>query len=414
MPQVVEIDLPELYPLQYRSIFAPERYSWIEASTKAGKTFGCLVWILAKALEAPYEGANYWWVAPVSKQSTMAFDRLREYLPREIFKANLSEKSIELNGAGKIWFLSADRPNSIFGEDVFAAVIDEASRVKQGAFHAVRSTLTATQGPIRIIGNVKGRSNWFYKGSRAARDRENHAHFKLTAVDAVEAGVFPQEELDDARQTLPDHVFRELYLAEAADDGGNPFGLKAIDSCLISQMPDTDPIAWGWDLAKSVDWTVGIGLDEEGRVCRFHRWQHVPWPETKDKIVRLTDAPALVDSTGGGDPVTEDLQRRSRYFEGFVFSPKSKQQLMEGLAVGIQGQKIRFPDGEIREELDVFEYEYRRNGVRYSAPSGLHDDCVCALALAYRHYDHQRRHTTTTTEVVGSLPSRSSGISRSW
>jgi hypothetical protein len=33
-------------------------------------------------------------------------------------------------------------------------------------------------------------------------------------------------------------------------------------------------------------------------------------------------------------------------------------------------------------ELETFEYEYTRTGVRYSAPEGLHDDCVCALALA--------------------------------
>ena len=33
-------------------------------------------------------------------------------------------------------------------------------------------------------------------------------------------------------------------------------------------------------------------------------------------------------------------------------------------------------------ELEAFEYEYRQGGVRYSAPEGMHDDGVCALALA--------------------------------
>ena len=35
-------------------------------------------------------------------------------------------------------------------------------------------------------------------------------------------------------------------------------------------------------------------------------------------------------------------------------------------------------------ELEAFEYEYTRTGVRYTAPPGMHDDCVCALALAVR------------------------------
>jgi len=35
----------KLYAKQEAAIFAPERYAVIEASTKAGKTVGCLVWL---------------------------------------------------------------------------------------------------------------------------------------------------------------------------------------------------------------------------------------------------------------------------------------------------------------------------------------------------------------------------------
>ena len=55
---------------------------------------------------------------------------------------------------------------------------------------------------------------------------------------------------------------------------------------------------------------------------------------------------------------------------------------MEGLAVAIQKQKIGVASAVILAELDAFEYEYTRTGVRYTAPAGLHDDCVMALALA--------------------------------
>jgi hypothetical protein len=68
------------------------------------------------------------------------------------------------------------------------------------------------------------------------------------------------------------------------------------------------------------------------------------------------------------------------------FTAKSKQQMMEGLAVAIQQRKITFPEGLITQELGDFEYEYTRTGVRYSAPTGMHDDCVCSLALAWKKY----------------------------
>jgi hypothetical protein len=72
-------------------------------------------------------------------------------------------------------------------------------------------------------------------------------------------------------------------------------------------------------------------------------------------------------------------------YEGFKFTGPSKQLIMEGLAAAIQGQQIRIPDGILRKELETFEYEQTRTGVRYTAPEGLHDDCVCALALAVHH-----------------------------
>jgi hypothetical protein len=144
---------------------------------------------------------------------------------------------------------------------------------------------------------------------------------------------------------------------------------------------------WGWDVAKSIDWTVGIALDEEGVVCRLVRRQG-SWATMLRMIIAETGSvPALVDSTGVGDAILEQLQQaEGSCFTGFHFSSQSKQQLMEGLAVAIQQRRIGVPAGPITAELESFEYEYRPTGVRYSAPEGVHDDCVCALALAVRHF----------------------------
>ena len=78
----------------------------------------------------------------------------------------------------------------------------------------------------------------------------------------------------------------------------------------------------------------------------------------------------------------ERLQRELPRVEGYNFTSPSKQKLMEGLAVAIQSKLVGYPEGDITNELDGFEYEYTRTGVKYSAPDGLHDDCVMALALA--------------------------------
>ena len=102
-------------------------------------------------------------------------------------------------------------------------------------------------------------------------------------------------------------------------------------------------------------------------------------------ILDLPNVQIAIDSTGVGDPIAEDVAR-IRPTELFKFTAQSKQQIMEGLAMAIQQRKITFPEGNIKDELEIFEFEYTRTGVKYSAPQGFHDDCVCALALAWHKY----------------------------
>lgn len=390
---------PWLYPKQEHAIFYPRdlwgtaaRFSFIEAGTKTGKTVGCIAWLFEQALFGR-KGQNYWWVAPVSQQAEIAFRRMKSAYPAGTFIANETKHTLTLVTIGTvIWFKSAEKPDNLFGEDVYAAVFDEASRGRQESWHALRSTLTATRGPCRFIGNVKGRKNWFYLLAHKAKEGEpGHAYFKIVALDAVAAGVLDAKEIEDAKRDLPEQVFKELYLAEPSDDGGNPFGLAAIASN-ISPLSSGVPVVWGWDLAKKRDWTVGIGLDQAGYVCRFERFQQ-PWDSTMTRILASTGrTPALVDSTGVGDPIVELLQKRAgTQFEGYHFTMQSKQKLMEGLAVAIQGHELTYPKGPIVDELDEFEFEYTRIGVRYTAPEGYNDDCVCALALANMHRLTARR-----------------------
>jgi len=358
--------------------------SLIEASTKAGKTLGCLIWQMDRALS---EGGNHWWVAPVYAQARMAWTRACDLLPRACLLAtNRSELTIRLV-SGSTWvFRSGEKPDNLYGEDVRSCVIDEASRCRPEVWHAVRSTLTATRGPIRIIGNVRGRGTWHYELARRAESGEPGYHYtKLTAWDAVEGGVLDRSEVEQARRDLPEHVFRELYEAVPSDDGGNPFGLAALTAA-SQPMSSTAPVVWGCDVARVHDWTVAVGIDQQGHVCRVERWRST-WSETVDRIAALTGStPGYVDATGAGDVVAEMLAHKRTGLEPFVFSSSSKQRIMERLALGIQSGQCRIPDsGVLRAELETMEYAVTRTGVRYEAPPGLHDDAVCALALAWEY-----------------------------
>jgi hypothetical protein len=381
------IQRPKLAPYQTKILESKARFTVTEAATKVGKTFTHLWWLFEKAHTPPKKGANYWWIAPVYSQAKIAFSRLRRVVAASgLYRINESELFIQTPAGSTIWFKSAEKPDNLYGEDVYAAVFDEFTRAREEAWIALRTTLTATKAPCKFIGNVKGKKNWGYKlGMKARNGEPGYEYFKVTAYDAAAAGILSLEEIEQAKRDLPESAFRELYLAEALEDGANPFGYTFIQKQIrpISKLP---PVCFGIDLAKSVDWTVVIGLDKDRQVCFFERWQS-DWGQTRRRIKDIVKhLPAYIDSTGVGDPIVEDIQLACNQVEGYHFNPSSKQQLMEGLANSIQKGEISVLDGVMKEEMEAFEFEYGRTGVKYSAPQGFHDDTVCALALADSKY----------------------------
>lgn len=383
-PDELNFHRAPLYGKQEAAFFNDARYSCIEASTKAGKTHGALAWIAEQAHILGAPGRNFWWIAPVYGQAKIAFERMKRALPPGTFTKNESELSITLNCNGAIIvFKSGERPDNLFGEDVYAAVIDEASRLRAESWHAIRSTLTSTRGPVRMIGNVKGRKNWFYQLCRKAQaGQPGYYYDKITAYDAVAAGVLDAEEIEDAKEALPEGVFKELYLAEAAEDEGNPFGIKHIQEIYNPDAVFDITMSYGFDLAKTYDWAVLLGLDGNGVESYFDRWQGDIGASITRVDNEVQGKQCAVDATGMGMRPAEEFQAIGENYIPFTFTQPSKQLLMESLALAIQRHEITIRTEILKNELESFEYEYTRTGVRYTAPEGYHDDCVIALALA--------------------------------
>src|SRR5262245_51190380 len=114
-----------LYAKQEAAIFAPERYAIIEATPKSGKTVGCMAWLLEQAVQGR-PNSHYWWVAPIAAQAEIAFRRFVDGLPRDQVVTKRTTSTIQLPNRATLWFKSGDTPDSLYGEDVRAVVIDEA------------------------------------------------------------------------------------------------------------------------------------------------------------------------------------------------------------------------------------------------------------------------------------------------
>lgn len=363
-----------------------KRFNVLECGRRFGKThLGVQL-----AIDYAIDGKEVGWFAPTYRFLADPWRDIQQILEPAILSIGRQEKRIELVSGGTIDFWSLDSVNAGRGRRYHRAIIDEAGIVRDlGPVwqETIRPTLADLKGDGWMLGTPKGR-NFFHRCFE--RGQIGDHGWKSWRLPTTSNPLISKEEIESARRELPQQVFEQEFLGIPADDGGNPFGLNSIAAC--TGELSTDPVvAIGVDLAKSIDWTVVCGLDKDGCVALLERWQG-PWSVTEERLGRLVgNVPSLMDSTGVGDPIVEGIQRTKPMVEGFKFSATSKQQLMEGLASGFQTQRIRIPDNWLRVECETFEYSYTRTGVRYSAPVGLHDDGVCALALALRCLDTSAR-----------------------
>ena len=299
----------------------------------------------------------------------------------KVIKRKHEHQFIELITGGRIEFWSLENEMAGRSRKYKRAVSDEVAFTKnmwKSWTEGIRATLTDYKGDAWFLSTPRGKNDFYKLFMRGKQGEHNWASWQMSTYTNP---YIDKEEIDDAKNDLPPLAFSQEYLAEFNDNIANPFGLAFIDQCTYP-LSIEPPVCFGIDLAKSHDFTVIIGLDKNGSVCHFQRFQK-PWRETLQAIKDLPNVPVKIDSTGVGDPIVEDFQRIRSNVLGFKFNQNSKQQIMEGLATAIQQRKITFPDGFIKDELSNFEYEYTKTGVKYTAPNGLHDDCVCALALAW-------------------------------
>jgi len=215
----INIKRPKLTSYQRDFLYNPSRFTVTEASTKIGKTFSHIWWLFEQAhADWNKEGYNHWWVAPVYAQAEIAFKRMKAKVSKTgAYKINETKLTITTPLGTVMHFKSAQDPDNLFGEDVYSCVFDEAPRAKVEAFYALRSTLTATRGKLKIIGNFGGASNWVHHLKEKALTDPEYAYFKITAYDAAKEGILEEAEIEQAKKDLPDKIFKQLYLAEAQD-----------------------------------------------------------------------------------------------------------------------------------------------------------------------------------------------------
>lgn len=350
----------------------------------------------------------FWWVAPSYAQSKYAYLLVKRLLPRGWFNEYKADLRLELiNPDGDphafIEFKTGQDEDNLRGFGVHGFILDEAARMSRAAYDSVMTTVTQTMGKGVIITTPKGRG-WVYeeflKGQKVPGAFDEYPEWMSIRMPTWTNPWVPMKSVMTMKKNWPTDVFEQEVAARFLVESAGVF--KGIRNCVADTLFDARNHAifeqpqpgaryvMGVDLARKRDFTVINVIDVRRRhVVHFDRFNQISWELQKHRIVdiskRFNNATVWIDSTGVGDPITEDIRNSGVPVEGYTIGgSKAKQNLIEKLRTNIEQRRITYPEIPVQlKELENYEYDVNGQGViRYSAPSGQHDDCVISLALA--------------------------------
>ncbi len=369
------------------------RYKIVPKGRRFGLTRGMANNYIRMALERKFTKGL--WVDTVNANIERYVERYfipeLKKLPEGYWQWKKQQKILYINKA-YIDFRSVDNPENIEGFGYDYAFLNEAGIILKDEYlwnNAIRPMLWDYSCPAVIGGTPKGKGVFYELYQRGLTNQTNYQAFKFSTFDNP---YLPHQEILEEIKSMPQRVVNQEIYAEFLDDTGVVFtGVTAIAVLQPQeQLPDHTYVI-GCDLAKVQDYTVLAVYDRKTNNQVYQmRFNQLEWPFQKKKIkdlsMKFNRALVILDSTGIGEPIYDDLSRDGVPVEGVKFTNDSKKNLIEKLANWIEMKNIRMlylP--ETINELNSFTYDISSQGrVRYEAPVGFHDDIVYAHALAVK------------------------------
>lgn len=378
-----------LHPGQAQVMDDPARFKVVACGRRWGKTELGKTALLRLALQ---QGRRAWWLAPTIMMASQVWRDLKNSL-HSLQYASISEteKRIDIAGGGMIAVRSAHHPDSLRGEGLDLAVLDEAAYMQPRVWHEiVRPMLTTTRGSALFLSTPLGK-NWFYDlfriGMDSAEDEYAAFHFSTASNPLIAA-----DELESIRRHTTEPIWRVEYLAHFSDESGTVFrGIRQA----VQPLRQSAPIAGhsyiaGIDWGRSHDFTAIAIIDAtERRLVALDRFNEIGWGLQRGRLRALAQRWGTqviwAESNSIGAPNIEALQAEGLPVRGFATTAKSKSPLIESLALALERRQLSLLDDPVLlGELASYALErLPGGGYRYSAPPGMHDDTVIALALAW-------------------------------
>jgi hypothetical protein len=232
-------------------LFSSSKRILLNCSRQAGKSTVASVLALHRAVYSP--GSLVLLVSPSLRQSSELFRKIPELLAKLHARAQLREDnklSLELPNRSRIVSLPSSEATirGFSGADLI--IEDEASRVPDDLYRAVRPMLATSGGRLVLMSTPFGKRGHFFE------EWENGgASWERVRVLAPECLRIAPAFLEEERASLGDWWFRQEYLCEFVETIDQVFGydlvMRAVSPNVLPLFPPTSersvPEAWDGD-----------------------------------------------------------------------------------------------------------------------------------------------------------------------
>ena len=139
--------------------------------------------------------------------------------------------SLRLPNGSRIIGLPGNEP-TLRGYSASLAIIDEAARVKDAVYKALRPTLAVSNGDLLLLSTPCGKRGFFYENwASGSKD------WVRIAVPATECSRISKEFLEEEKRQMPEAWFRQEYLCEFVEDGQQMFERDLVMAALEDGEP---------------------------------------------------------------------------------------------------------------------------------------------------------------------------------
>ncbi len=367
----------------------PARFHVVSCGRRFGKTaFGKLA-----AAEVLFKyGLDVWWVSPTYKMASHIWREFKSTFGQFSDFSNSSERQMGFHNGAVLTFWTGDAADTMRGGSPGVVIVDEAAMIRDATMWpaVIRPALSDHRGRALFLSTPKGH-NWFWELFNMGNDPlfPDYKSWTFPTVNNVTIKHMAAE-VEEARLTLPDRLFRQEYLAEFIPDAGGVFrGVMDVSTLDVAEAYEGD-FCMGVDWGKSNDFTVVSVFDRHNKKqVDIDRFNKVDWALQRGRLVTMYEKwkPGVIwaEMNSIGSPNVEALQREGLPVMGFETTAVSKSPLIEAFALAIERKDVGLLNDRVQiAELQAYQMERRTDGkFKYNAPDGGHDDTVIASALGW-------------------------------